>query len=207
MTTDDAKALVRSLIKESTAKFWTDTEITLYLSTAMQMTWGKYSNLLYELKKSWDYISLAAGKSVYDKPTNCFKIGKIVVTESGAKVGYVHDDELFKYSIIPGADAENYFTCFYLPSYSDITSFPEVLQPVVCIEAAILAKTKDENVTQDLLALRDWHELAAVNELGIEAIAQVNVFPDFREEDSLDSGYAWTYKADKICFLEPRSYA
>jgi hypothetical protein len=199
-STVDATALVRSLIKEASAKFWTDAEITLYLKSSMQATWGKYSTALYNINKDWDTIDLESGEPDYDFPSGCYKISKIVVTETGNKLRYVYDDEIWKYADASPGDETGYLTVYFLPNYTDITSFPDALQPLVCVEAAILAKSKDENVDQYLLDLRAWHEDIARHDLAL--LADADVWPDFKEEDSLTYEYAWTYKGGQIHLFE-----
>jgi len=202
MTTADAVLFTRSLIKEPTAIFWSDAEITLYLSMAMQSTWGKYSASLYENKKSWATISLLDGVADYTPAATCYKISKILVTSSGSKLPYAFDDELFKYADANPAAATDYLTYYYLPKLTDIASFPDVLQPLVCIEAIIFAKSKDEGVGQDLLDLRTWYEEAVKWDFASHNLAEPSVFPDFSEEESFGSEYSWTYKAGAIHLLE-----
>lgn len=205
LSSANATALVRSLIKEASARFWTDAEITLYLSSAMDTTWARYSNLLYPRYKSWAAISLTNGNADYNKPSGCFKISKIVITSNGHKLRLVGDDEMFKFEDANPSAASDYLTCYYLPTYTDITTFPDSLQTLCCVEAAILAKTKDEDVTPDLLDLRKHYEDAALFELSVATLDEVNVFADFTEEKSLTEEYAWTYKAGAIHLLEPQN--
>ena len=202
MSVADATLFTRSLIKEPTAIFWSDAEITLYLTMAMQSLWSKYSNNLYEIKKSWLTISLLDGVADYNVDATCYKISKILVTSSGNKLSYVFDDELFKYADAVPAAATNYLTYYFLPKFADITSFPDVLQPLVCVTAIIFAKSKDESVGQDLLDLRAWYEDSVKFEFASHNLAEPSVFPDFSEEESLGSEYAWTYKAGAIHLLE-----
>lgn len=206
----NATALVRSLIKEATAKFWTDAEITLYLSAAMQSVWAKYAPFLFEQKKKWVDVAVTDGTADYlistAIGTDVFKISKIVVKETGNKLRYVTDDELWKYydyvdgdavswtykgggyiHLIPtpGTTDSDYLQCWYMTTYTDITSFPDSLQMVPVIQAVIYAKTKDEDVTPDLLNMLAWHEQLAITDLVQTSMGHVEVFPDYEEEEGL----------------------
>lgn len=206
LTAANGTALVRSLIKETTAKFWTDAEITLYLSGGMQATWAKFSPWLFELKKDWEDLGIISGTQSYDYPTSCFKVSKILVKEDGDKLLYIHDDEIYKYADYtdgtpvgwchkaghiylfpkPNSTDTDYLTVYFMPKYTDLTSFPDCLQMVCVVNAAILAKTKDEDVDQYLLDLRQYYETAATIELAMVNMGHVEVFPDFMEEDTLE---------------------
>jgi len=207
LTSANATALVRSLIKEPTAKFWTDAEITLYLTGAMQQVWGKYAPWLYALKKSWVDGPIVSGNATCS-PTYTpalYRISKLLVKEDGRKLQYVHDDEIWNYAAYdpgnpsawtykagainlfptPSSSDADYLSIYYLPAFTDITSFPDALQMLVVVVAVIYGKSKDEDVTQDLLDLRKWHEEIAALDMEMATMGQVEVFPDFCEEDTL----------------------
>lgn len=211
LSSANATAIVRSLIKEATAKFWTDAEITLYLSGSMQTIWSKYSPWLYETYKSWHDFGITASTADYTISTaisaDVYKIANILVKENGNKLLYIHHDEMYKYrdwtasypvgwtykgktqvSLIPtpGSTDSDYLQCFYMPTYTDITTFPDSLQMLVCVNAATLAKVKDEDVDEVLIELRNWHEQAAMMDLAMSSMGKVEVFPDFSEEDTLE---------------------
>lgn len=207
----NATAFVRSLIKEATAKFWTDAEIALYLVAAEQEIWGKYSPWLFETYKKWADFGVTSATSNYvistAIATDVYKISRILNKTDGDKLIYIHDDEMYKYrdwttgypvgwtykgkttiELIPTPNFTDtdYLQCYYMPNYTDITSFPDTLQPLVCVAAAIYAKSKDEDVTPDLLELRNWHEQAALQDLIMSTMGKVEVFPDYLEEDTLE---------------------
>ncbi len=210
LTAANGTTLVRSLIKEATASFWTDAEVTLYLTAAEQTIWAKYSPWLYETYKSWHDFAITATADFTISTaiaSDVYKIANILVKEDGDKLLYIHHDEMYKYKDwttgypvawtykgktkvtlfpTPSFVDTDYLECFYMPTYTDLTSFPDSLQMLCCVEAAILAKTKDEGVDQYLIELRNWHEQAAMLDLTMSSMGKVEVFPDFMEEDTLE---------------------
>lgn len=209
-STANSVSMVRSLIKEATAKFWTDAEITLYLSASMQTNWAKYSPWLYDQYKTWANFGVTTATADYVISTaigaNVFKIAYVTVKENGNKLRYIHADEMYKYkewdtgyptvwtykaklsiSLFPTpnfTDAD-YLECFYMPIYTDITTFPDSLQMLVCVDAAILAKIKDEDPDEALMAMKKDYEYTAMMDLVMHSVGQIEEFPDFREEDTL----------------------
>ena len=209
-STANSVSMVRSLIKEATAKFWEDAEITLYLSGSMLSIWAKYAPWLYDTYKTWADFGTTASTSSYVISTaigsNVFKISKILVKENGAKLRYIHSDEIYKYRSweagypvgwtykgktsvelipTPSATDADYLECYYMPTYTDITSFPDSLQMLVCVDAAILAKIKDEDPDEALMSMKQSYEQIAMQDLTMSSMDQVEVFPDFCEEDTL----------------------
>lgn len=204
MTDQNVTDLIRALINESTAKFWTSDNITLYKTAAMQVILNKFYPWLYEEYKTYEDFTLTSGTSVYSLPTNCYKPAKFEVKTTGDKLRFIREDELYKYRdygtgypvawMYKGGQVEilpepnftdtDYLVCWYMPILDAVTEFPDSARSLIAVEAAILAKTKDEDVTPDLLQLRRKYEDALMTYFALTQMGSPDFFSDFCDEDS-----------------------
>ena len=141
---DDVTAFTRSLIGEATAKHWTDVEIALYIEMAMMIVNTKYWYLLAPTEAQVSATSLSAATEYVSIPDDCAKVLRVEVAETRKLLRKIEADELWKYSIYDdGAAATSYLNIWFLQYYDATTDFPEALRPLIAVEAAIMAKTKD----------------------------------------------------------------
>jgi hypothetical protein len=201
ITSANAIAFVRSLLGESSAKYWTDPEITLYLQFAMAKVQGELYPFLWERYKDNAYIVTVSGTSVYDAPSDAFKVSHIQITETGQKIRYIAEDEWYKFKYADGGitfSDSDYFTVWYMKNLDEITDFPDSCRALVAVEAAILGRTKNEDVTSDLMALRAEFKKAALTDVTMTNMHDVLALADYMEEDSMDSSFVWTWRGGKI---------
>jgi len=208
LTDADSTAMIRSLLKEGTAKFWTDAEIVLYKKASMDSVWSRYMPQLFPRYKKRVNFGVTADTADYIIATaigsDTLKVVYVLNKEDGDKLRFILPDEYYKYrdwttgypvcwtyksrtsiTLIPtpGFTDADYLEAIYMPKYTDITTFPDCLQMIVCVEAAMLGKIKDEDSDPMLLEL---HKMYTQSALTFLTDIDVQVFPDFREEDSLE---------------------
>ncbi|MCK7532356.1 MAG: hypothetical protein MZV63_15650 [Marinilabiliales bacterium] len=197
----NASAFVRSLVGEATAKFWTADEITLYLQFGMTKVLGEMHPFLWDRYKDYAYIVTTAGTSEYDAPSDAYKVSHIQITETGRKIRYISEDEWYKYAYVDsGVDVTDtdYFMVWYMKNLDEIADFPDSCRALIAVEAAIIARTKNEDVTSDLMVMRNEFKKAALTDLAMTNMHQIEAFGDYREEDTIDESYVWTWKGGKI---------
>lgn len=199
---------MRSLIKEQTQKFWLDTEIALYIKACTQVVASKYGPWLYPVNQSWVDVGSTVGTNTVTWSTGdkakVLKIDKILTKSDARKVKKIQPDEIWKYLevsegrqvwtfkdndiyLVPASattDAD-FFTVYYLPRVVDVTNLPDSLQMVVALQAAILAKHKDEDVDAYLVETLKQAEAAAMTDLVMTTADQIETFGQFTEEEGL----------------------
>jgi hypothetical protein len=205
ITLVNATSLLRSLIGEATAKFWTDAEVTLYLQMAMAKACAQYNPWLFSRNKNVVDFGVIAGTSDYDMVTDGYKLSHIQIKTSGRKLRYINEDEYYKYAewtagnpvvwtwvgnkvrVIPTPSATDtdYLLAWYIKNLDEITDFPDSLRALIVVEAAILARTKNEDVTSDILMLKKDYEQAVLVDLQMTNESDLTQFADFSEEDSM----------------------
>lgn len=204
ITTANSLAIIRSLIGETTAKFWNDTEIGLYQKMGLAKVQAQYGPWLFDKFKTWYAQGTVAGTADIDYPSGCYKISQIQEYATGRKLRYINEDEIYKYldndSVnavwthkggkihllpTPSATASNVYLIWYMAAITDIGTLPDALAALVTVEAAILARTKNEDVSNDLMTLRQEYTQAVLVELATTNMHDINEMGDFTEEDSL----------------------
>jgi len=201
ITSANAVSFVRSLIGESSAKYWTDAEINLYLQFAMSKVQGEFFPFLWERNKDQEFISTVAGTNDYDAPADTYKISHIQVAETGKKIRYISEDEWAKYKYNSGGittTATDFFAVWYMKNLDEITDFPDAVRAYIAVEAAIMARAKNEDVTSDLINMQRDFRMAALTEATTYNMHQLDMFSEFSEEESLDMQYVWSWKGGKI---------
>lgn len=194
-------SLVRSLIGEATAEYWTDAEIILYVKAAMITILDKYWYLLMPTEAKVSQASLVANTEYVSLPTDCAKVLRVEVAEDRKILRKIEPDELWKYSVYDdGSASSNYLNIWYLEYYDATTDFPEALRPLIAVEAAILAQTKAGGVDAGLMALYRSFEASAITFLSTDAPYEPTIFGDYGQERSYtdDNPCAWAFRDGKI---------
>ena len=199
---DDVTAFTRSLIGEGTAKHWTDVEIALYIEMAMMKVNTLYWYLLAPTEVQVSATSLSAATEYVSIPSDCAKVLRVEVAETRKLLRKIEADELWKYSVYDdGAAATGYLNIWFLEYYDATTDFPEALRPLIAVEAAIMAKTKDTGaVDAGILNLRREFKETATTFLCTDSMYEPTVFGDYELEESYtrDNPCAWAFKENKI---------
>lgn len=208
MTDDTVTSYIRSLVNEATAEFWTDADITLYKQIGMSVLQSLYYPFMKDKNKTFELKGTTANSDTFDTvlSTDAFRITGIEIAETGARLRYITDNEYWKYADwdngepntwmfkagvvklipTPSATVSELLRVWYLPIMDAVSEFPECLRPLIAIEAVISAKTRDENVTPDLLVLHKRYSDAAMVALTLEQMQEPIIMGDFE----LEEGYA-----------------
>lgn len=201
ITSANAVSFVRNLIGERTAKYWTADDITLALQFAMAKVQGELYPWLWDRYKDYAYLPVVSGTSVIDPPSDAFKISSIQITETGKKIRYIPEEEWYKYAYndsgIDFTDTD-YFMAWYMKNLDEITDFPDSCRALIAVEAALIARAKNEDVTPDILNMQKEYKKAALTDLAMTNMSQIEAFSDFQEEDVIDESFVWTWKGGKI---------
>jgi len=198
-------SFVRSLVGEATAKWWTDAEITLYTQFSMARIQGELYPWLWDKKKTFADFAITSGTAAYDEPSDCFKVSHIQVKSNGKKLqGPLGEDEYYKFADwedgepvawmykggqillvpTPATTDTDYLMIWYMTALDAVTDFPDSVRGLIGVEAAILARAKNKELTQDLFELRKMYKEAAIMELTMTTGNQVQEIHDFSEEAS-----------------------
>jgi hypothetical protein len=198
--------LIRSLIGEKTAKYWEAAEITLYLQLAMVKVQAQYGPWLFSRYKNVANFGTIANQADYDMVTDGYKLSNIQVKETGRKIRYIDENEYYKYAQsttgtptvwtwvggkvrlmpTPSATDSDYMLAWYVKNLDEVTDFPDSCRALIAVEAAILARTKNEDVSSDILMLRKEYELAVQVDLQMANDSDINVMHDFTEEEGME---------------------
>ena len=194
-------SMVRSLIGEATTEYWTDAEVTLYIQFAMMNVMARYWYMLMPSELQVETADLDAATDNIALPTKCAKVVRIEVASSKKMLRKIEADEFWKYSPYDdGSTVSAYFNIYFVEYYDETTDFPEALRPLIAVEAAILAKTKDENVDAGLMALYNRFEESAITFLATDSPQEPTIFGDYEQERAYtnDNPCAWAFKEGKI---------
>ena len=201
----DVTSMVRSLIGESSAEYWTDAEVTLYIKVAMTNVQNKYWYLLAPTDTKVSNTDLSASTAYVSLPTDCAKVLRVEVASNRKLIRKIESDELYKYSEYDdGAAASGYLNIWYLEYYDATTDFPVALRPLIAVEAVRLAKTKDRGIETDIESLQSRLESAALTFLASDTVYEPTIFGDYAQERSYtdDNPVAWTFRDGKIYFYK-----
>jgi len=201
----DVTSMVRSLIGESSAEYWTDAEVTLYIKVAMTNVQNKYWYLLAPTDTKVSNTDLSASTAYVSLPTDCAKVLRVEVASNRKLIRKIESDELYKYSEYDdGAAASGYLNIWYLEYYDATTDFPVALRPLIAVEAVRLAKTKDRGIEADIESLQSRFESAALTFLASDTVYEPTIFGDYAQERSYtdDNPVAWTFRDGKIYFYK-----
>lgn len=195
MTDLEFRKFVRSLIAEYVGeeRFWTDEELELYKQNAISGIIGEYWPHLIEKKKKAVSITIEQGNPYISLPNDLMMVISIIRNSDNEELSYIRSNEIswwqnftsepnygwtfegdkIRLIPIPTVTRENFITIWYMPKLTQLSDFPEVLHPVIAIDTVIFAKSKDENVSPALLALRESYHQKAVRLLTIEQLQRV----------------------------------
>ena len=206
LSDDDVTNYIRSLVNEETAAFWTDADITLYKKMGMSIVQNTFYPFVKDKQKTFELATMTDGTNTITPNADAFRITGVEIAETGARLRHITDNEYWKYAEwddgepiawmwkasaimlipTPSATESEFFRIWYLPIMDAVTEFPECLRPLIALEAVISAKTRDENVTQDLLILHKRYSDAAMIALAMDQMQEPIIMSDFE----LSEGYA-----------------
>jgi len=193
--------MIRSILNEATAKFWTDDEITLYKKFGMVAVVSKYWYLLAPTQAKVATASLVANTSYVGQPTDCAKVLRVEEATNRKLLRYIEPDEVWKYSLYDdGAAATDYLNIWYLEYYDEVTDFPEALRPLIAMEAVMFAKSKDEGLDINIRAMHRRFEEIAVAFMATPVMYEPAIFGDYAQERAYtdDNPVAWSFRDGSI---------
>jgi hypothetical protein len=197
------------MIGESTARYWTDAEITLYIQMAMAKTQSQYFSLLWNQCKTVSDFGVVAATPTYAYPTDAFRVKSFQIKTDGINLVKCDEEDFHTYAEAtdpnpvawmlqgglvrllptPTVTDSDYLLCWYMKNLTisvstpAVTDFPDVCKSLIGIEAVILARGKDNAITPDLLEIKKIYESAAIMELSTSmAEGQDFVSYDYNEE-------------------------
>jgi len=197
----NAVAFVRSIAGEATAKYWTDAEITLYLQMSMAKVLGEMLPWLWERNKDYANLATTSGTSEYSAPADSYRVSHIQIKETGKKIRYIAEDEWYKYAYVDEGVTftdTDYFIVWFMKNLDEIADFPDPCRYLIAVDAAIMARAKNEDVTPDLIRMRQEAKMSAITDLTVSNMHDIVAFGDYREEDTIDESFVWTWKGGKI---------
>jgi hypothetical protein len=209
MTDTQLETFTRSLINEPVSKFWTPEDIDVYKVVAIELVFGEFWNLMLEKYQDYTEVSLQAGVSDLVFPVtgtlDDYMIVKVEVAETGEELDYIESDQvhefinypynypcawMFKGGKIhllptPPSSQTNWLRIWFLKKMTSLAEIPAVLHPIIGIEMVQLAKTKDEDVTQDILLKRSQYAQIAIHALSISQAQDQGSIEDREGEDGI----------------------
>jgi len=202
ITSANVTSFVRSLIGEATAKWWTDAEITLYVQFAMSRVQGEFYPWMWDIKKTYTTLTFVAG--VASLPSDCFKVSHVNDSEGHKIRGTIGENEYFKYTNDTSAPTTH--IVWYMKAADEVTDFPDSMRALVAVEAAMLARGKNKEITADLFEMQKMFRQAATVDLSMTTVGQIQEMQDFSEERSFADG-AWMFDDGKIRLLQSTTNA
>jgi hypothetical protein len=178
------EALCRLWLNDKDKDFWDSDDFTVLKATSLQSVADKWWMLLEPLQAKAVTFDVQANVQDYDPrviATDCKKILRIEVAETGDKIHYVWRNQLFFYEKMNPAPPTNwtmlgglirtypktavlmpaYLRMHYLPDISLLSDLPTCLHPVVAMELVVAARLKDEKVTNDIMMALQRYEDSA----------------------------------------------
>lgn len=201
ITDANVTSMIRSVLNEATASFWTDAEITLYKKFGMIAVVSKYWYILAPIAAKVAATSLSANTPYVSQPDDCAKVLRVEEASDRKLLRYIEADEVWKYSLYDdGAAATNYLNVWYLEYYDEVTDFPEALRPLIAMEAIAFAKAKDENLSVDIQAMHRRFENMAYEFLSSPVMYEPPIFGDYAQERAYtdDNPCAWSFRDGNI---------
>lgn len=197
----DITNMIRELIGEPTAEYWTDAIITLYKKFGMIAVLSKYWYMMMPTETKVAATSLTANQAYVDLPTDAAKILRVEVNSDRKMLRKIEVDELWKYTPYDdGAAAASYLNVWYLEYYDSVTDFPEAIRPLIAFEAVVYAKTKSGGIDSAFSRMHQKAEETAIAFLATDSPYEPTIFGDFDLERGYtgDNPVAWLFKAGKI---------
>ena len=201
-------SFIRHLLGETVEKHWADTEITIYKNAAMVAVGARYWYLLFPQYKTYADVNMVSGTATLDIPDDAQRNTVCVyVKDTGRMLHYIEENELYKYEFWnagnpviwlwqgdkiyvrpdPSTSTTEYFRIWYMEHRNAIADFPEQLRPLIAVQAALLAKAKDDNIDSGLMRLYDMLEETAMIALHIPTIQEPTMIGDSEQSDAYAS--------------------
>ena len=195
MTKEECRRYIRSLLAEPQASYWDDSELDVYIEVAITNIVNEMWHMLAPVYNKTDYLDVAVGNQYIDLPADCLKVLSIRIAGNKTKAfdyipfGLDHIYENYEFSgwklennkikliPLPTESVEDYLEIKYLPVFT-FDNIPEVMKPLVAIEAVIQAKVKDELVPQHLLLLKENFKRNLLTFLSAHQTQNVEVIPE-----------------------------
>ena len=152
------------------------------------------------------YTHTLAQNDVVELRRAIHKVVRVEYASNGKKLDYIEDDKLFLYETggesepqvwlhednkvrqvpTPGGTSANFWRVWYLPEFTILSQLPDILHPLIALEAVINAKIKDERLMRALLMKRDHLAGIAMGTLSIAQLQEpgsISPFDSSEEED------------------------
>ncbi len=200
----ELETFVRSLLGETTAKWWSPGEFAAYKEAAIINIMNEFWTLLLPIKQDFELKDRTADTNTVDLPTDCFKVSRFEVVSTGYKVQFIDDDQLWKYHDLddedhcifkgekimllytPGATSTGYFRIWYLPNLDTLTKLPEALHPLLGVDIAMCAKIKDDQLKAHLMSMRNLYASNAKLALCVPQAQDFGGIRDFSGDEEYD---------------------
>jgi len=153
-----------------------------------------------------EYTHTAVQGDVVELQRAIHKVVRVEYASTGRKLDYIEDDKLFLYETggenapqvwlhednkirqvpTPGATEAEYWRVWYLPEFTVLSQLPDILHPLIALEAVINARIKDERLMRALLMKRDHLASIAMGTLAIAQLQEpgaISIFDNSEEED------------------------
>jgi hypothetical protein len=152
------------------------------------------------------FTHTVAQADVVELQRGIHKIVRVEYAATGAKLDYIEDDKLFLYETgeegapqvwlyednkvmqvpTPATTAANYWRVWYLPEFTALSQLPEILHPLIALEAVINARIKDERLMRALLLKRDHLAGIALGTLAIPQLQEPGKISSFDSDEEED---------------------
>jgi len=195
MTSAQFEDFIESLISGSGDPNWTPEEVAIYADVATTVTYSNIWHLLYPSWRKSALISLTGSDPYVSLPADCFKPAKIQILSTGEDLEFLETEgELINFDTVnpgepqawmlenkkirvipmPAAGASDYGRLWYMPKLdtpppgsSKWEFLPEEVHPLVAVESVLLAKFKDKEFNQQMMALQAKFFGAVVNAFSV----------------------------------------
>ena len=152
------------------------------------------------------YTHTSAQADVVELQRAIHKVVRVEYASSGKKLDYIEDDKLFLYETggsgvpqvwlhednkirqvpTPTGTSAEYWRVWYLPEFTVLSQLPDILHPLIALEAVINARIKDERLLRALLLKRDHLASIAMGTLAISQLQEpggISPYDSHEEED------------------------
>ncbi|TET10505.1 hypothetical protein E3J84_03935 [Candidatus Aerophobetes bacterium] len=152
-----------------------------------------------------EYTHTAVQADAVELQREIHKVVRVEYASTGKKLDYIEDDKLFLYETggsgapqvwlfednqvrqvpTPASTEAEYWRVWYLPEFTVLSQLPDILHPLIALEAVINARIKDERLMRALLLKRDHLSGIAMGTLAIAQLQEPGAISPFdsSEED------------------------
>jgi hypothetical protein len=158
------------------------------------------------MSENLEYTHTSAQGDVGELQRAIHKVVRVEYATNGRKLDYIEDDKLFLYETgntgepqvwlfednkvmqvpTPASTSAGYWRVWYLPEFTILSQLPDILHPLIALEAVINARIKDERLMRALLIKRDHLSGIAMGTLAIPQLQEpgrISTFGADEEED------------------------